>query len=94
MGAGDGVARAAQLAFFDIGESDNGLKVPLLSTVFATGYKDAGARVHSASWGNPKQNSYSSFDHQADSFMYVKICCCILGKTVSKLTCSEQVQQP
>lgn len=70
-GGGDGVARAAKLAFFDISESNNGLRVPLLSTMFATGYKDAGARVYSASWGNTNLNSYSSFDHQADSFMYV-----------------------
>lgn len=68
-GGGDGVARGAKLAFFDIGPGDSGLSVPLLSTVFETGYKDAGARIHSASWGNPQQNSYASFDHNADSFM-------------------------
>lgn len=71
-GDADGVATGAKLAFFDIGEADNGLKVPLLSTMFATGYQDAGARVHSASWGSPNLNSYSSFDHQADSFMSVQ----------------------
>ena len=68
-GDGDGVAKAAKLAFFDIGPSNDGLRVPLISTVFATGYKDAGARIHSASWGSPRQNSYSSYDHSADSFM-------------------------
>jgi len=68
-GDGDGVAKAAKLAFFDIGKSNNGLTVPLISTVFATGYEKAGARIHSASWGSPRQNSYSSYDHGADSFM-------------------------
>lgn len=68
-GEADGVARAAKLAFFDIGKSDGGLTVPLISTVFATGYEDARARIHSASWGSPRQNSYSSYDHSADSFM-------------------------
>eukprot|EP00977_Amphora_coffeiformis_P002808 scaffold528_cov165-Amphora_coffeaeformis.AAC.20 len=70
FGDGDGVAKAAKLAFFDIGESNNGLRVPLISTVLAAGYEDAGARIHSASWGSPRQNSYSSYDHSADSFMY------------------------
>lgn len=68
-GSGDGMARAAKLSFFDIGVSNKGLTVPLISTVLATGYNDAGARIHSASWGSPNQNSYSSFDHNADSFM-------------------------
>ena len=71
VGDADGVARSAKLALFDIGKSDEGLRVPLLSTMFATGYDDAGARIHSASWGSPNQNAYSSFDRHADNFMYV-----------------------
>jgi hypothetical protein len=64
------MAKAAKLAFFDIGTQQSGLKIPFLSTMFLTGYRDAGARIHSASWGSPNQNSYSSLDHNADSFLH------------------------
>ena len=72
-GAGDGIARAAKLAFFDIGAPNGGLSIPLLTTMLLTGYRDAGAKIHSASWGSPRQNSYTSLDHHADSFMYANV---------------------
>ena len=48
----NGMAPEAKLAFFDLGMTDRSfLKVPALIDIFQSAY-DAGARVHSNSWGN------------------------------------------
>lgn len=48
----NGMAPDAKLAFFDLGMTDRSfLKVPALKDIFQSAY-DAGARVHSNSWGN------------------------------------------
>jgi hypothetical protein len=48
---------------------DNGLGVPSASTLFTPGY-NAGARIHSASWGTPNANAYTVYDLQIDEYAY------------------------
>lgn len=48
---------------------DNGLDVPSASTLFTPGY-NAGARIHSASWGTPNANAYTVYDLQIDEYAY------------------------
>jgi len=69
-GAGDGVAKSAKLAVYDIGSGAGRLSLPAIDSLFSTGYS-AGARIHSASWGTPNQNAYSTTDANIDDFMYV-----------------------
>jgi hypothetical protein len=45
------------------------LSVPSASTLFTPGY-NAGARIHSASWGTPNANAYTPFDLQIDEYTY------------------------
>jgi subtilisin family serine protease len=66
-GTADGIAKAAKLAMFDIG-TDRGLRLPSTYTLLKPGY-NAGARIHSASWGTPRQNGYTALDAGIDSFM-------------------------
>jgi hypothetical protein len=48
----NGMGPEAKLAFFDLGMTERSfLKVPALTDIFQSAY-DAGARVHSNSWGN------------------------------------------
>lgn len=66
----NGMAPEAKIAFFDIGESGEGyLMVPnLYKYVFPAAY-DAGARLHSNSWGS----SYQACDsqcYQIDKFTH------------------------
>lgn len=43
--------------------------VPSASTLFDPGY-NAGARIHSASWGTPDANAYTPYDLQIDEYAY------------------------
>jgi hypothetical protein len=45
------------------------LDVPPASTLFTPGY-NAGARIHSASWGTPNTNAYTVYDLQIDEYVY------------------------
>lgn len=68
-GNGEGVANGAKIAFFDMGDSKGNLYTPPMTQLFGKGW-NAGARIHSASWGTPK-NVYSTTDSTIDSLMYV-----------------------
>lgn len=75
MGAHNGMASNAKLAFFDIAKYDkNGnvqlyppgdLNSDMLSKLYA-----AGARIFSMSWGSPDSNCYSSYAVMVDEFMW------------------------
>jgi len=67
----NGVAPNAKIAFFDIG-SGNSLEIvmPDTYTLFDPGYH-AGAKIHSASWGN-SVNSYGSRDRNWDEYTFQK----------------------
>ena len=68
-GFADGQAKNARIAFFDIGSSTESLTVPgNVDDLFKPGY-DAGARIHSASWGDAT-NTYSQQDADFDTFSY------------------------
>ena len=67
-GAGDGVAKAAKLAVYDIGNSAGRLSLPSIDALFTAGY-NAEARIHSASWGTPNQNAYATTDASVDDFL-------------------------
>jgi hypothetical protein len=67
----DGLAPNGKIAFFDIASgSSNNLAIPsdLKGTLLPPGY-NAGARVHSASWGSTT-TTYSSLDEDFDDFMH------------------------
>ena len=73
-GQGDqykGIAYDAQLAFFDIGIAGGGLITPrsLYDQFFPPAY-NAGARIHTNSWGVPLKNSYDLDTRDVDQFMY------------------------
>ncbi|CAB9525867.1 protease/ABC transporter B family protein tagA (Partial), partial [Seminavis robusta] len=65
----NGVAKAAKIAFFDIGNSVyNTLQLPPnVFDIFSTGY-DVNARVHTASWGSDT-NYYTSLDQAVDAYI-------------------------
>jgi hypothetical protein len=59
----NGHASGAKIAFFDMEESnrpERGLRYPSMDNVFQAAY-DAGARLHSNSWGGP----FNSYDEDA-----------------------------
>ncbi|MBS3817012.1 MAG: S8 family serine peptidase [Candidatus Thermoplasmatota archaeon] len=64
----DGMAPAAQLAFYDIGDDNDGLSLPDLTTMFQNQY-DEGARIMSNSWGSG-DSSYSGDAGLCDEFMW------------------------
>jgi len=66
----DGIAYNAQIAFFDIGKDDPSasLLVPGASTLLNPGY-NAGARVHSASWGS-SSDFYTNMDRDFDKYLH------------------------
>jgi len=64
----DGVAPGAKLAFFDMGLSDGSLKAPNPGYLLQFGL-DAGAKLHSASWGG-SSNGYGSLARGFDDFLY------------------------
>lgn len=47
----DGVAPNAKIAFMDLGTPGSGLSIPASKYLYGDGY-NAGARVHTNSWGN------------------------------------------
>ncbi len=67
----NGNAYEAKVAFFDIGLPRNpALQVPSnLETTMLNYAYDAGARIHTNSWGG-NSNSYSSNSKDMDSFMF------------------------
>jgi hypothetical protein len=67
-----GHAPGAKIAFFDMeGDPDNGIVYPspLGQNVFQPAY-DAGARIHSNSWGGPFNAYFDDDSFSADSFQY------------------------
>ncbi len=69
---GDGTAPGAKIAFFDLGDATGAFVTPgNLQIVFQPGY-DAGARVHSNSWGivDKDKVAYTSYDQQMDSWAF------------------------
>ena len=69
-GMADGIATGAKLAFFDIGTSFGGLSMPMTSSeILDPGFKKAGAKIHSASWGN-NANNYGAQDADFDDYLY------------------------
>ncbi len=68
--AGDGMAPLAKLAFQDIGDSNDYLTgIPSdLNDLFAWAY-DAGARIHSDSWGTTSAD-YSTYAQNCDEFTW------------------------
>ena len=65
----EGMARDAKVAFYDTGMPGEVLTFPQeLADMLQVGY-NAGARVHSASWG-ANSNVYTYSDQDFDSFMY------------------------
>lgn len=69
-GVADGIAKGAKLAFFDLGHSESGnMDLPSdIYTLLNPGFR-AGARIHSASWGD-SANFYTTVDHELDVIMY------------------------
>jgi len=69
-GYADGVAKDAKLAFFDIEDLETGYIITpsTASGLFNPGY-EAGARLHSASWGTDT-NYYTDEDYNFDSYLY------------------------
>ncbi|GMH89717.1 hypothetical protein TL16_g11543 [Triparma laevis f. inornata] len=68
-GFADGIAYDAKLAFFDVGWGADLLLTPdTASELIDPGY-DAGARIHSASWGT-SSNRYEDDDFNFDSYTY------------------------
>jgi hypothetical protein len=67
-GRGDGIAKGAKLAVFDM-QGPEGMRRPHVLEMFEPGYV-AGARIHSASWGIPNENRYTGFDRDIDRYLY------------------------
>ena len=66
----EGVAPDARVAFFDLGASDGTLVAPAnLKNKFFPAAFDAGARIHSNSWGSTLF-SYETDDLNVDTFAY------------------------
>mmetsp|Transcript_22204 Transcript_22204/g.43185 ORF Transcript_22204/g.43185 Transcript_22204/m.43185 type:complete len:1080 (+) Transcript_22204:2-3241(+) len=70
----DGVAKEAKLAVMDF-ESSCGAgldSVPsdIISTFLVPMHDEAGARIHSASWGSLQTNLYDDFARQMDQFVF------------------------
>jgi len=66
----NGIAENAKLSFFDLGDSNGYLKIPLDLTALLTPGFDAGAKIHSASWGSVGVNWYDAMDRDFDRFQY------------------------
>ena len=64
------MAPAAKVAFFDLMEGDSGLEVPddLAEEYYRWAY-EAGARIHSNSWGDDS-NDYTSMASDTDDFVF------------------------
>jgi hypothetical protein len=62
------MAPEGKISFFDVGVTGkNYLKVPIVSQIFDTAY-EAGARVHTNSWGNPG-GIYGQISTDVDQFL-------------------------
>ncbi len=68
---GDGTAPGAKIAFFDFGDESGSLSLPgnILVTMLKPGY-DAGARIHSHSWGRVDYFGYTNTDKQMDLWAF------------------------
>eukprot|EP00588_Corethron_pennatum_P015723 CAMPEP_0194280448 /NCGR_PEP_ID=MMETSP0169-20130528/17349_1 /TAXON_ID=218684 /ORGANISM="Corethron pennatum, Strain L29A3" /LENGTH=696 /DNA_ID=CAMNT_0039025165 /DNA_START=805 /DNA_END=2892 /DNA_ORIENTATION=+ len=67
----EGIAPGAKLAFFDIGQGGTlEVKIPSPNIIFNPGII-AGAKIHSASWGN-SVNAYGNRDADWDDFAYYR----------------------
>ena len=65
----NGMAPEAKIAFFDIGLNDGNLSIsPSLTAILQTAY-NAGARIHSNSWGNGIP-VYGSYSEAIDDFQF------------------------
>lgn len=66
----NGLAYNGKITVFDIDENDNFLNVPSLYTISLPPAYNAGARVHTNSWGTPGINTYTTKALDVDQFMY------------------------
>ena len=66
----NGVAYNGKITVFDIDENDNFLNVPSLYDISLPPAYNAGARVHTNSWGTPGINTYTTKALDVDRFMY------------------------
>lgn len=65
----DALASEAKITFFDIGVTNkNELKIPAITTILKTAY-EAGARIHSNSWGN-FIGIYGLIAREVDKYLY------------------------
>jgi len=69
LGFADGVAIDGKVAFFDIGAGSSCCSVPTAATSLFTPGINAGATIHSGSWGG-SYNPYNSLTKGFDDFIY------------------------
>jgi len=68
-GFANGVAPDANLAFYDLGETNkDGLSLPRPAYTLLSSGKSAGARIHSASWGS-NQDYYTVIETEIDQYL-------------------------
>lgn len=66
----NGVAYNAKMTMFDVDNKGDFVDVPSLYHISLPPSYEAGARVHSDSWGTPGMNAYTSKSLDVDEFMY------------------------
>jgi serine protease AprX len=66
----DGVAPNAKLAFIDLSQAGQGLSLPNPISILYTIAYNAGARVHSNSWGSLFSGSGYYAGYDVDLFLY------------------------
>jgi len=67
----NGVAKDAKIAFFDLVQGNDFLIPPSdYRDIFIPLHTLAGARIHSASWGQPYDNEYGIDSHNIDAFVH------------------------
>lgn len=67
---GDGMGLATKLVVQDAADGDNLSAIPLDLTDLFRQANEAGADIHSDSWGNPDNHEYSSGSRDIDQFMW------------------------
>jgi hypothetical protein len=83
-GTFDGVAPNAKLAFMDLSTGSNGISGLGAVELYTPGY-NAGARVHTNSWGGYYSGAGYYYGQDVDSFLFTHsvcvFCCLLLIKT-------------
>ena len=68
VGMADGIAKAAKLAFFDMGLGSTCCYTPGTNRILGKAYDNTGSRIHSASWGTI-DSTYSSTASSFDDYI-------------------------